>query len=152
DVLKSGYFRLSDTDLNSLRERFALESQHLLSVSGYRRGPAEASVGQWDVDQLENVIAFVGAELRVDRWLRRARQLTARVPNADPEISPSDDDESNSDESTVESPTETRTEKRSFAGAEPVDVPLPGSKRKPNPARDIHPASIAWSALVVERL
>src|SRR5262245_54106463 len=153
DVLKSGYFRLSESELDSLRERFSLESQRLLGVAGYRRGPVEASVGQWDVDELENVIAFVGAELRVERWLDRAQRLTARVPTAEPEDLGSDDeDESDSEESGVEATNEPRAEKRSFAGVEIVDVPLPGSERKPKPARDIHPASIAWSALVVKRL
>ena len=152
DVLKSGYFRLSEDELDDLRDRFKRECKHLSNVTGYRRGPDATNVGYWDVDEFENVIAFVGADLRLDQWSQRARQLTAVVPERRPEREPSDDeDESDSDESAVEEATEPRVEARIAMRVEPVEVPLPGSERRPKPARDIHPASIAWSALVVER-
>lgn len=153
DVLKSGYFRLSEAELDVLRGRFKLDCEHLFSIPDNRRGPETGSVGQWDVDELENVIAFVGADLRLDQWLKRARQLTAGVPERTAEREPSDEeDESDSDESGVDQATEPRVETRIAMRVEPVEIPLPGSERRPKPARDIHPASIAWSALVVERL
>ncbi|HSQ20007.1 MAG TPA: hypothetical protein VLR92_06495, partial [Blastocatellia bacterium] len=67
DVLKSGYFRLSEAELDVLRDRFKRECKHLSSVTGYRRGADATNVGYWDVDELENVIAFVGADLRLDQ-------------------------------------------------------------------------------------
>ncbi len=154
DVVKSGYFRLSDAELDSLRSRFTREDEHLLSVAGYRRGPEATSVGNWDADELENVIAFVGAELRLDRWMNRARQLTARAPEPDVERDPKsdDEDEPDPDDSVVEGSADPRVERRAASRVEPVEVPLPGSERRAKPAREIHPASIAWSALVVERL
>ena len=155
DVIKSGYFGLSESELAGLGERFNREEQHLLEAAGYRRGPDELSVGQWDVDELENAIAYVGAELRVDRWLRRARQLTSRL--AEPEIeklvATEPDDESELDEEGVAAPDQqTAVSRRRAERAEPVDVPLPGSERRPKPASELHPALIGWSALVIERL
>jgi ATP-dependent helicase/DNAse subunit B len=154
DVVKSGYFRLSDAELDSLRTRFTREDEHLLSVAGYRRGPDATNIGHWDADELENVIAFVGAELRLDRWMTRARQLTARAPVPDVERDPKSDDEDvlDPDDSVVEGSADPRVERRVASRVEPVEVPLPGSERRAKPAREIHPASIAWSALVVERL
>ena len=154
DVLKSGYFRLSEAELDSLRTRFTQKNQHLLSVPGYRRGPDATNVGQWDVDELENVVAFVGAELRLNRWLERAHQLTARAPEPDVERErqSDDEDESDPDEPVADAASEPRSQRRFAIRSEPVEVPLPGSERRAKPAREIHPASIAWSALVVERL
>jgi ATP-dependent helicase/nuclease subunit B len=154
DIVKSGYFRLSDGDLDSLRSRFTQEAEHLLKVSGYRRGPEEANVGQWDADELENVIAFVGAELRLDRWIARARQLTvhAPTPTAEHDRKSDDGDQPEPDDPVIAAQPEPRVGIRLASMVEPVEVPLPGSERRAKPAREIHPASIAWSALVVERI
>ena len=153
DLIKSGYFRLTDAELNSLRTRFTRANEQLLSVTGYRSGQDDSSVGYWDTDELENVIAFVGAELRLDHWVNRARQLTARAPEpaADRESKSDDDDEPDTDEPAVDAAQDPRIVRRTVLRAEPVEVPLPGSERKIKPARDIHPAVIAWSSLVVER-
>ncbi|MEK6321435.1 MAG: PD-(D/E)XK nuclease family protein [Acidobacteriota bacterium] len=154
DLVKSGYFRLSETELDALRERFNQEHEHLLGIAGFLRGPDETNVGNWDADELENVIAFAGGELRADRWLKRARQLTALRPAPDLEklLATDLEDESDSDdESAAASGEATSAVKRRVERAEPVDVPLPGSERKPRPSREVHPALIAWSALVVER-
>ena len=153
-LIKSGYFRLSDAEIEALRTRFTREYGHLLSVPGYRRGPDETRVGQWDADELENVIAFVGTELRLDRWLTRARHLTGSAPAPDPDIDrdlKADDEEETETEDAGEAVTDQRvTTLRRAVRAEPVEVPLPGSERRSKPAREIHPALIAWSALVVE--
>ena len=154
DLIKSGYFRLSEAELDLLRTRFNRDHQHLLSVTGYRRGPDATRVGHWDADELENVIAFVGAELRLDRWLNRARRLTARAPEPQVERDSKFDDEdlTEPDDPAVEPASESRPARRVAFRFEPVEVPLPGSERRAKPARDIHPASIAWSSLVIERL
>jgi ATP-dependent helicase/DNAse subunit B len=152
DLVKSGYFRLPEDDLSGLRGRLDREQGHLLEVSDYRATPDELNVGDWDVDRLENAIAYVGAELRIDGWLNRARLLTSRLPRPEPE-KPEIEDESESDEDgTAEFDPQPAETTRRVVRAEPVDVPIPGSERRPKPASEVHPALIAWSALVVERV
>ena len=43
-------------------------------------------------------------------------------------------------------------QRRRVGQTEFVEVPLPGSERKSKPARDIDPAVIAWSELIIDRL
>jgi len=154
DLIKSGYFCLSEAELDSLRSRFNRDHEHLLSVTGYRRGPDATRAGQWDADELENVIAFVGAELKLDSWLSRARRLIARAPEPRVERDSKFDDEdvTEPDDSAVDPAGEPSVARRVAFRFEPVEVPLPGSERRAKPAREIHPASIAWSSLVIERL
>jgi ATP-dependent helicase/DNAse subunit B len=155
NLVKSGYFSLSEGELAALRARFTREDEHLLEVTGYRKEPDDLNVGKWDPDELENAIAYVGAELRVDRWLGRARQLTSRLAEPETEnlVAAEPDDESDLDEEGIATADQqTAVSKRRAERAEPVDVPLPGSERRPKPASELHPALIAWSALVVERL
>lgn len=153
DVIKSGYFRLPETELDALRARFMQKDYQLLSAQGYQRTPREATFGQWDVDELENVVAYVGGDQPLNRWLDRARRLTVRAPEADAEREKSDDDdETSQDEAGSDTVIEPRSERRLAVRLEPVEVPLPGSERRIKPAREIHPATIAWAALVVEHL
>lgn len=155
-LVKSGYFRLPEVELAALRARFNQEDAHLWDAGGFRRGPSETNVGQWDPDELENVIAFVGAELRIENWLGRARKLTAQLrdPRVEEHLTSDLEEESDSDEgSSTPAADETFTAvKRRSEWVEPVDIPLPGSEQRPKPARELHPALIAWSALVVGRL
>jgi RecB family exonuclease len=146
---------LSEAELEPLRDRFTRQDAHLLEAAGFRRGPHETNVGHWDADELENVIAFVGAELRIDNWMKRARELTAQLrnPRTEEHLASDLDDESDSDEGSSATVDETLIAvKRRGEWVEPVDVPLPGSERRPKPARELHPALIAWSALVTERV
>lgn len=141
DLMKSGYFRLSEDDLDSLSKR--IDRIEVRSVNGVA----------WNADELENVIAFVGAELRVDRWLKRAGQLTrAPASHIDRDLKTDEEEESASDEQGVEAASEPRIERRSAIRVEPVEVPLPGSERRQKPAREMDPAAIARSSLVIERL
>ena len=154
-LVKSGYFRLSEVELDALRARSNKEDAHLLDAGGFRRGPSETNVGQWDPDELENVIAFVGAELRIDNWLKRARKLTSQLrdPGTEEHLASDLEDESDLGEGSAAPVDDTFiVEKRRAEWVEPVDIPLPGSERRPKPARELHPALIAWSALVVGRL
>jgi ATP-dependent helicase/DNAse subunit B len=154
-LVKSGYFRLSENELAALRQRFDKEDARLLDAAGFRRGPRETNVGQWDADELENAIAFVGAELRVENWLKRARQLTAQLnyPATREHLATDIEEEADSDEGKTAPVDEARAvQKRRAEWFEPVDIPLPGSERRAKPARELHPALIAWSALVIERL
>jgi ATP-dependent helicase/DNAse subunit B len=155
DLVKSGYFGLSESELAALRERFEREDQQLLEVTGYRRGPAELKVGHWDADELENAVAYVGGDLRVRTWIRRAQKLTARPPEPPEEksLDAEADGESDSDDETLPAPGESFAVRQVRTGRvfEPVDIPLPGSERRSKPAREVHPALIAWSALIVDR-
>src|SRR6185437_5633378 len=63
-----------------------------------------------------------------------------------------DDDETNQDEAGSDTIVEPRRERRLAVRLEPVEVPLPGSERRIKAAREVHPATIAWAALVIEHL
>jgi ATP-dependent helicase/DNAse subunit B len=152
DLVKSGYFRLSEDELAGLRERFTREHGHLLQVTGYRQTAGELNVGEWDADQLENAIAYVGAELRIESWLNRARQLTSRLLRPEPEKPEAEDESETEEDGSPEFESQPAAATRRVERVEPVDVPLPGSQRRPKSAREVHPALIAWSALVVERI
>ena len=153
DLIKSGYFRLPETELHALRARFLEKDYQLLSVQGHQRTPRESNFGQWDVDDLENVVAYVGGDQPLNRWLERARRLTVRAPEPDIDREKSDDDdETNQNEAGPDSVVEPRSERRLAVRLEPVEVPLPGSERRVKPAHEIHPATIGWAALVVEHL
>lgn len=156
DLVKSGYFSLSDTERSMLLERFEREPAKLIEWSN-RGGPDDLDVrraGHWDVDELENVIAYVGGELRADRWVRRARQLAYQPHRRDvtelPEREP-DDELDFEDEATPAPGEQPAAQIRRVEFREPLDVPLPGSERRPKTAKDVHPALMAWSALIVER-
>lgn len=155
DLVKSGYFGLPASELAALRERFEQEDRQLLEAAGYRRGPAELKVGHWDADELENAVAYVGGDLRIKTWISRARKLTARPPEPPEEklLDAELDGESDSDDEASPAPGENFPVRQVRAGRvfEPVDIPLPGSERRAKPAREVHPALIAWSALIVDR-
>ena len=154
DLVKSGYFALSESELVSLRERFEREDQELLEVTGYRRGPSELKIGHWDADELENAVAYVGGDLRVQTWIRRAQKLTARPPELPEEKLDAElEGDSDSDDEASPAPDQNFAVRQVRIGRvfEPVDIPLPGSERRAKPARDVHPALIAWSALIVDR-
>jgi len=128
-LVKSGYFRLPEVELAALRARFNQEDAHLWDAGGFRRGPSETNVGQWDPDELENVIAFVGAELRIENWLGRARKLTAQLrdPRVEEHLASDLEEESDSDEgsSTPVADETFSAVKRRSEWVEPVDIPDP---------------------------
>jgi ATP-dependent helicase/DNAse subunit B len=151
NIIKSDYFRLSHQDLVSLRSRFERNNLGLM-IEGTRdsRGSSATGlelVGRWDLDNLENVIAFVGSELRVDSWLRRARLLTLRSrPGLDRELEDPSEDENDRLEATPELDSSFEEPDRSQLAR------LAGPERRSKVSREVHPAAIAWSALVVDHL
>jgi ATP-dependent helicase/nuclease subunit B len=157
DLAKSGYFGLSEDELAGLRARFELQDLKLVDIPGYRREPAELKVGFWDVDELENAVAFVGDDLRVPMWIIRARKLTAHPAEPEPPEEkvrdPEPDAEPEPDEEASVTSEQSFAVRKATAGQvfEPVDIPLPGSERRAKPARELHPALIAWSALLIDR-
>jgi ATP-dependent helicase/DNAse subunit B len=157
DLVKSGYFCLSETERAVLQERFDREPAKLIEA-GYPRGSDDSNIshsGHWDADELENVIAYVGGELRAVWWVKRARQLAYWPQKRDLSMLSDrepDDELDLNDENSVASGEQPMAQTRRVEFREPVDVPLPGSERRLKTAKEVHPALIAWSALIVDRL
>src|SRR5207245_719166 len=94
-LVKTGYFRVSPNDLQTLTEAFDNKYQALLenpqtdvpqsaSVTGsswWYKLRAELGIGRWSPDKLENAIAYVGSELRVKAWIERAQRLVEALPS-----------------------------------------------------------------------
>jgi RecB family exonuclease/superfamily I DNA/RNA helicase len=137
DLIKSEYFRLSDAELRILSSRF--EEQH----SDLVQSDSRTRIGFWDADALENAFAYVGSDLTVSAWLTRAHKLFTDLPNAAAtkevlSIDPGAYDRETDIADNVEN-------------AEIVKLDEKGVEKKRRPSRDIHPAALAWTALVVRR-
>ncbi len=147
DQIKSGYFRLRTADIEELARRFTGSYSHLLrdadckDAKAEERRKREFGIGRWDPDTLENVIAYVGSELRLPDWLERCRKLITRLPTAEAtkellhidSIEPSTDD----DDTQIED-------------AETVQKEDKQLEKKRRPQRDVHPGTIAWATLVIK--
>ncbi|HEY7784080.1 MAG TPA: PD-(D/E)XK nuclease family protein [Pyrinomonadaceae bacterium] len=148
DQIKSGYFRLAKDEIESLATEFDSRYSHLLSEDGVRdperekRRRRDAGVGYWDADALENIIAYVGAELRLPDWLDRCRQLIEQLPGAaaTKELLNIDTVESNEDD-----------EDTQVEDAETIQKEDRHLEKKRRPHRDVNPAAIAWATLVIKR-
>ena len=151
-LLKTGYFRISTDDLPELTEAFEAKYAELLEkdeaqtakqpdqseleLRRRERLRAELGVGRWLPDILENVIAYVGSELRVNAWLDRAARLIHVFPSPEAALSliAGDDQE------------DAAALAQDEAGE---DAPAKDKRKKPAP---IHPAAIAWTMLVMDHL
>jgi len=154
DLIKTGYFRLSDDEMSVLRRRFDDEFGASLLTSQVEPATVKsafdrAGLGGWDPDFIENVVAYVGGQLTVADWLRRARRLVLRYieqsigSNTDINIE-SDDPAADSEEGSVlQSETATRADSQ---------APAPGSSKRARVSREIQPPALAWVALLIERL
>ncbi|HYR74412.1 MAG TPA: PD-(D/E)XK nuclease family protein [Pyrinomonadaceae bacterium] len=155
-LLKTGYFRIAPDDLPELAAAFEAKYATLLQKEEARpakltnknedqserksrrveRLRAELGIARWAPDVLENVIAYVGSELRVNAWLERAERLIDVFPS--PEAARSliagDDNE----------------DAAALAQDEAGEDAAPKDRRK-KPA-PIHPAAIAWTMLVMNHL
>lgn len=155
DLIKSEYFRLPDSELQILTAQFNHAYTALLRLDAddpeqadperEERLKFELGICRWEIDSLENVIAYVGGELRVNKWLERAGQLLARWPQVkitkqlaapDPAAEQNGDDDSEDE----------------VVDADRVEADAKDTEKKQRPARDVHPAAIAWSSLVVLRI
>ena len=150
DLIKSEYFRLSDAEMRVLSSRF--DEQHLnllradvpvFTPEVIARLKTRYRIGFWDADSLENAFAYVGSELSVSAWLARARKLYTDLPGAAAtkellNIDPGAHDRDTDIADNVEN-------------AEIVKLEDKGVEKKRRPSRDVHPAALAWTALVVER-
>ncbi|MGH9933144.1 MAG: PD-(D/E)XK nuclease family protein [Pyrinomonadaceae bacterium] len=149
DLIKSEYFRLNDKNLAALLSRF--DSEYAGLLRGQDQAPdAEQEerlkkryrIGLWDADALENAFAYVGSELRVSGWLERAARLIKELPGAAAtrELLNIDSAE----------PARDPDEADQIENAETAKVESAEAERKRRPSRDIHPAALAWTALVIQ--
>jgi len=159
DLVKSDYFRLSDDEVASLQEQFESQYAGLLQSEGDESNGATRDdhnraerlrlalgIGRWDADGLENVIAYVGSELRIGDWLARAGKLIAELPDAGEtrELLVGSEAADDEDGDSVIEPESERDD--------PAIIRPARAEKKRRPSREIHAATIAWSALVVKRL
>ena len=149
DLIKSEYFRLTDQDLRrfrrgSMRSMPALlrEADQPLDAEQETRLKKRYRIGVWDADALENAFAYVGSELRVSDWLTRAGKLIKELPGA----------EATRELLNIDSGEQARDpdEADQIENAETAKVDSTDVERKRRPSRDIHPATLAWTSLVIQ--
>jgi ATP-dependent helicase/DNAse subunit B len=149
DLIKSEYFRLNDDDLKALSSRFDAEYAALLrdkdqplNAEEETRRKKRYRIGMWDADALENAFAYVGSELRVSDWLTRAGKLIKELPGA----------EATRELLNIDSGEQARDpdEADQIENAETAKVDSTEVERKRRPSRDIHPATLAWTSLVIQ--
>jgi hypothetical protein len=150
DLIKSEYFRLSDAEIRVLSERFDAQHLDLFRADLHTLTPEALAllktryrIGFWDADSLENAFAYVGSDLSVSAWLTRAHKLYTDLPGATAtkellNIDPGAHDRDTDIADNVEN-------------AEIVKLEDKGVEKKRRPSRDVHPAALAWTALVVRR-
>lgn len=156
DLIKSEYFRLEDAELKVLSERFDAQFLDLLRVDA----PARTSealerlknhyrIGFWDADALENAFAYVGGELQVTAWLARAEKLITNLPQAEAtkELLNIDHGAQDRDRDIADNVENSETAKIDEKGR----LDMRGVEKKRRPSRDIHPAALAWTSLVIQR-
>ena len=147
DLIKSEYFRLGGEVVERLTQRFEAEGLHLLPGLG---GEAELCeklrtrhrIGTWDADALENTFAFVGSELHLSEWSRRAQQLIRKLPGA----------AATRELLNIETAEQARDpdEADQVENAETAKLEEKNVEKKRRPSRDVHPAAIFWALLVIE--
>jgi ATP-dependent helicase/DNAse subunit B len=149
DLIKSEYFRLNDDELAKLLLSFDASHISLLSDDGKPPGKESADrlknryrIGFWDADSLENAFAYVGSDLPLPAWLKRAEKLIQELPTATAtkELLNIDAGAQDRDADIADQVENAETAKLE----EPVE-------RKRRPSRDIHPATLAWTSLVIHR-
>jgi len=150
DLIKSEYFRLEDAELQVLDERFHAEhlgllrpDLPLLTREAVERFKLRHRIGMWDADALENTFAYVGGDLQVTAWLARAQKIITNLPQAEAtkellNLDPGAQDRDRDIADNVEN-------------AETAKLEEKGLEKKRRPSRDIHPAALAWTSLVIQR-
>ncbi len=153
DLIKSEYFRLDESEIVNLNKTFEEKFGNLLadtrgngsSDSADRRSYFKQSLGiaRWDPDTLENTIAFVGGGLPLSSWLDRARKLVSNWAqvSATTDLVTNEASDAPADE-----------EKDQIEDADKVAIEDRGVEKKRRPSREVHPAAIAWTSLVLSRL
>ncbi|MGZ8847303.1 MAG: PD-(D/E)XK nuclease family protein, partial [Pyrinomonadaceae bacterium] len=143
-LIKTGYFRPSDQNLEELTKAFDRRYATLLEDSAARESAdsndklrRRLGIGRWRPDDLENVIAYVGSELRIDGWVDRAQKLIKVFPSPEDaqKLVAGNDAEDTAAVAEDEVP--------------PEDGAVMDRRKRPAP---IHPAAIAWSILVLRHV
>ncbi len=151
-LVKTGYFRASANALPELTKVFDQQYTSLLAKDrGSQRNETsdqdeqrrverlrtELGIGRWLPDTLENVIAYVGSELRANAWTERARRLIDKFPSPEAARSLIAGSASQSEDAAAAAEDE----------SPPDEAPV--RRQKPAP---IHPAAIAWTVILIEHL
>jgi ATP-dependent helicase/DNAse subunit B len=137
-LIKTDYFRLSREKLDELNEAFEQKyASQFLDNSDDKLRRALA-IGQWNGDNLENAIAYVGSELRVNAWVDRALKLIKAFPSPEAAQSLLAGGEESEDAATIAEDE-----------LPPEDGAAMDRRKKPAP---IHPAALAWAVLIVRCL
>jgi superfamily I DNA/RNA helicase len=139
-LVKTDYFRISEESLQTLVESFDNQHATLLGAGeeSLRRRRA-LGIGRWSPDIIENVIAYVGSELRVKSWLDRAQRLIEVLPS--PEAA-----------ATFIGGEKTRTDDDAAIPESEPPAEDTAPKDKPKRLSPVHPAAIAWTMLVLEHM
>ena len=154
DLIKSEYFRIDDEELEKLDEEFEKTFGALLVVDESANGDTNFEVrrrslkrglgiGHWNPDSLENTIAFVGSTLGMTGWLERARKLLGNWSQvtATTDLVSAEPAEGAADEETDQ-----------IEDADKVATDDRGVEKKRRPSRDVHPATLAWTSMVLDHL
>jgi len=141
-LIKTDYFRPSKGNLDELAKAFDSRYASLLDDANKQTESNEKlrlalGIGSWKPDDLENVIAYVGSELRVNAWIDRAGKLIKVFPSAEAAQTLIAGDESDDPAATAEDEAPQEDEAA-------ID-------RRKKPA-SVHPAAIAWTILVMKHL
>ena len=141
-LIKTNYFRASNESLGQLAQQFEQKYSSLLDDSLKQRASndklrAALGIGRWKPDDLENVIAYVGSELRINAWVDRAQRLIRMFPSAD-------DAQSLISGREAEDPAATAEDE-----APQEDEAVMDRRKRPAP---VQPAAIAWTILVMRHL
>lgn len=148
DLIKSEYFKLGGEEIEKLTQRFEAEGMHLLPGLAEAKGDLREKlrtrhrIGTWDADALENTFAFVGSELRLSEWSRRAQQLINKLPGA----------AATRELLNIETTEQARDpdEADQVENAETAKLEEKNVEKKRRPSRDVHPAAIFWALLIIE--
>ncbi len=136
-LIKTDYFRLSRSKLDELNQTFEQKYAAQFLDNAKDKLRRALAIGRWDGDQLENAIAYVGSELRVNAWTDRALKLIQAFPSPEAAQSLLAGGE-DSDAATVAEDE-----------APPEDGAAMDRRKKPAP---IHPAALAWAVLIMRHL
>jgi ATP-dependent helicase/DNAse subunit B len=141
-LIKTDYFRPAQENLDKLAKTFdekyaSLFNDAIKPDESNEKLRAALGIGSWKPDDLENVIAYVGSELRVNAWIERARKLIRVFPSAEAAQKLIAGEESDDPAATAEDEAPQEDEAA-------ID-------RRKRPAR-VHPAAIAWTILVMKHL
>jgi ATP-dependent helicase/DNAse subunit B len=138
-LIKTHYFRATNESLEQLALKFDEKYSTLLDESLKQSASndklrAALGIGRWRPDDLENVIAYVGSELRINAWIDRAQKLIRMFPSVD-------DAQSLISGVEAEDPAATAEDE-----APQEDEVVMNRRTRPAP---VPPAAIAWTILVM---